>query len=294
MSLPNALKGDRWTEKTARAILPLLVQLAQRRQTITYGRLDLEIQDRGWGHHVHHAKYGWPAGAVGDAIAEMEQDWGKPIPPINALIVNGTTGLPSKGVDPYVERYVHEKYRKRKLTATERRSILENIVHPAIFDFDEWEELLRHMSLAPLAGKRGGKGRTVAPTRGGWSDEHESKYHKALRKYVAENPTVVGLPIGFRKGNLRHVFPSADKPDVMFDDGKTALAVEVKSRTSNEADLERGIYQSVKYKALLVAEQMATKRIPGGRAVLVVEAALPRRLRFLAELLRIPVVVHRL
>jgi hypothetical protein len=62
------------------------------------------------------------------------------------------------------------------------------------------------------------------------------------------------------------------------------LAVEVKSRRSNDLDLKRGIFQCVKYRAVLEAENKAGKIKSTVRACLVSERKLPNELARLAKL----------
>ena len=81
MPLPESLQGDIWTKITARVALPLLIWCAKNGKTITYGKLDQEIVDRGLGHHVMAVQYGYPAGAIGSALIETEEEWGEAIPP---------------------------------------------------------------------------------------------------------------------------------------------------------------------------------------------------------------------
>ena len=53
------------------------------------------------------------------------------------------------------------------------------------------------------------------------------------------------------------------------------LAIEVKSRDSEWSDLERGVYQCVKYRAVLAAQERQGRTV---RALLVIESELPREL----------------
>lgn len=99
MPCPESITGDRWTEVTARNALPILVWCAEHGRCITYGQLNAEIVNRQLGHHVHAAQYGYPAGAIGSALMELEERWGEPVPPLNAIVINGTTMLPGKGVN---------------------------------------------------------------------------------------------------------------------------------------------------------------------------------------------------
>ncbi|MCL6272362.1 hypothetical protein M3P05_20830, partial [Sansalvadorimonas sp. 2012CJ34-2] len=61
----------------------------------------------------------------------------------------------------------------------------------------------------------------------------------------------------------------------------------VKSHISNENDLNRGIFQCIKYQALLRAEQKALSQPPTARAYLVTESDLPAQLQNLADRLGI-------
>jgi len=45
--------------------------------------------------------------------------------------------------------------------------------------------------------------------------------------------------------------------------------VEVKTSKCSEDELQRGVYQAVKYRAVLRAEQKAIRHVPNGEAVLV-------------------------
>jgi hypothetical protein len=75
MAMPESLQGDRWTERTARKILPLVIWCAKNGATITYGQLDNAVVSRNWGHHVMAVQYGYPAGAIGSALIEIEKLW---------------------------------------------------------------------------------------------------------------------------------------------------------------------------------------------------------------------------
>lgn len=297
MSLPNALKGRTWTKKTARASLPLLIWCAKKGKTITYGKLDEEIVNRGLGHHVMAVQYGYPAGSIGSALIETEEEWGEPIPPLNALVVNAKNGLPGSGVNYYLERYYEPDKSVDKMSESEKRAVVEEI-HENIFAYKRWDDILNEYGLRPL--KHGIEeneadvGITAKPGRGGWSPEVESQRHKALKEYIAKNPQLVGLLKNNKEGQVEYLFASADKADIVFKTKGGFLGVEVKSAISNDADLNRGIFQAVKYQALLRAEQKALLLPPTARAVLVTERALPVPLQNLADVLGIDVFVNKL
>ncbi len=82
--------------------------------------------------------------------------------------------------------------------------------------------------------------------------------------------------------------------EIVFKNNYKYTAVEVKSIKSNDNDLNRGIFQCIKYQALLRAEQKALLIPPTARAILVTEKRLPTSLRNLADILGIKVMVCKI
>ena len=95
-------------------------------------------------------------------------------------------------------------------------------------------------------------------------------------------------------GQCRYALRSADELDVMFISDRTWLGVEVKSRVSdwNIADYERGIYQVVKYRAVLEAQARIDSpgAMPEIHVVLVLERELPTTYRALAAQLGVTII----
>lgn len=69
--------------------------------------------------------------------------------------------------------------------------------------------------------------------------------------------------------------------------GKQRLAVEVKTSRCSEDELQRGVYQAVKYRAVLRAEQKAIRHVPNGEAVLVCTRAPNAETRALIKRLQV-------
>ncbi|MCP4373472.1 MAG: hypothetical protein GY797_36025 [Deltaproteobacteria bacterium] len=296
MPLPKALQGERWTEKTARKVLPLIIWCAKNGRTITYGQLDREVVVRDWGHHVMSVVYGHPAGAIGDALIETEQECGQRIPPLNAIIVNATTGLPGKGVNDYLQRWIESDINVDNMSLDAKRAVVEDI-HAAIFSYEYWDDILAKYELEEITDGFSPEDMREdvisQPTRGGWSNEGESEEHKNLKDFIVNNPHIIGLEDDFPKGQTEYQFASSDKADIVFGNGRKLIGVEVKSVLSNDADLNRGIFQCVKYQALLRAEQKASNTPPTARAILVTENQLPISLQNLADILDIKVITYK-
>lgn len=292
MSIPKSLVGDGWTATTARHALPIVIAAAQHGRCVAYGEIDREIVKRKLGHHVLAVQYGYPAGAIGNAMIELGERWSENIPPLNAIIVNAKDGMPGGGVDFYLKRYFNSKKGARSYTTKQRRAIIEEI-HADVFAFKHWDRVLeacnaRKTSPPP---KKKTSSKVQLPVKGGWSNEPESEAHKRLKERVASNPELVGLPKCTAKGHVEYRFASADCADVVFKTANGFVGVEVKSKISNDADLTRGVFQAIKYQALLRAEQKSRQEPPTATAVLVSEQPLPEKLRNLAEILRIEIFV---
>jgi hypothetical protein len=83
---------------------------------------------------------------------------------------------------------------------------------------------------------------------------------------------------------------SGDTLDVFFRSGQDHIAVEIKSALSSNADIVRGMFQCVKYRSVLEAQQ-ATEKLPqSARAILVLESKLPKSLRAVKNILGVELV----
>jgi hypothetical protein len=111
-----------------------------------------------------------------------------------------------------------------------------------------------------------------------------------LKNYVAVHPEILGLPASVGRGEVEYILPSRDCLDVLFRHAHEAVCAEVKSAISDEADIVRGIFQCVKYSALLEAEQATRGDEPNARTVLILESHLPVRLIPMKNILGIEVI----
>ena len=116
-----------------------------------------------------------------------------------------------------------------------------------------------------------------------------SEPHKTLKQFVAQHPEIVGVAAG-KKGQIESPLLSGDCLDVSFVRRYSWIAVEVKSRTSNEADIARGIFQCVKYLAVMEAILIAKSQPVNARALLVLEGKLSPKLVSLKNKLGVEVI----
>ena len=106
----------------------------------------------------------------------------------------------------------------------------------------------------------------------------ESEDHKRLKVHVANHAAILGLRANVARGVNEYGLPSGDELDVLFRQGDEWIAVEVKSKISDDPDLVRGLFQCVKYQAVLEAFLISTNRAPNVRTVLVTSRQFPAEL----------------
>ncbi|HVW09896.1 MAG TPA: hypothetical protein VHC90_15010 [Bryobacteraceae bacterium] len=129
---------------------------------------------------------------------------------------------------------------------------------------------------------------TGESSRSSFGPGGESPQHKALKEYVATHPLSIGLPAEDYQPTFEEELPSGDRLDVSFM-GADWVAVEVKSRISTTADITRGMFQCVKYVAVMNAVQVCRGERQNARAILALQGTIPPELRSLRDQLRVDV-----
>jgi len=269
------LGGDKLYKKRARAALPLLVRQAAAAKPIFYSALAEELgmpNPRNLNHVL---------GSIGNAMVRLSKKWKTKVPPIQCLVVNKATGMPGEGIGWFL--ITKEDF--RKLPLRRRREIVQaQLQH--IYAYPHWDEVLDALELAPTETDFTTEVTKAANGVGGG----ESAAHKRLKEFVANNPHAIGLPKTTSAGTTEYRLPSGDFLDVSFKSKKAWVAVEVKSRVSDQADIVRGIFQCVKYQAVLDAVVLAESKTQNTNAILVLESKLPAHLLPLCNLLGVNVV----
>ena len=240
----------------ARAILPILVRQAVARQKISYGDLGKEL-------NLHHRVLRTPLGCIGDTLLELGEQWQEEIPPIQGLVVNQQTELPGNNVN----------FLRRKMDPWEKKAIVK-VELEKVSNYPKWSDVLEELGLSP-AEPLNSQRVPPADHRGGTA---ESDAHKRLKDYIARHPRAVGLNKSLAPGETECKLPSGDIPDVLFQGKRCHIAVEVKSHISDDADLRRGLFQCVKYRAILKACRSLEGGIYEVDVLLAIEGSLPKEL----------------
>lgn len=123
----------------------------------------------------------------------------------------------------------------------------------------------------------------------------EGPEHKKLKEYVCSHCAEV-LRDHFSdvenvEGKKERELRSGDRVDVTASNMSTVWHIEVKSKISSRSDIERGLYQCIKYKAVGKAMERTRPTPRKVKSVLVVGKAMPNQLKDLARKLRVRVIV---
>jgi hypothetical protein len=259
------IEGDSLYQERARCAFPLLVRQAEAGRPIFYGDLAEELG------MPNARNLNYPLGSIGHTLEKLSKAWKEKIPPLQSLVINRNTGVPGEGVGWFLRAWGDFA----DLPSRKRREVVAG-AHSIIFAYPRWREVLRAVALKPAPHKfsRAVREAAVLPPSGK-GQGGEGERHRALKLFVARCPSVIGLPGSTPTGRVESPLPSGDSLDVFFAHGSTWIAAEVKTALSPEADLIRGLFQCIKYRAVMEAMQAAEGRPRAARAILVLEARLP-------------------
>ena len=191
-------------------------------------------------------------GEIKDILDEVSQKYKKIIPPLNALVQSKSTKLPSDGFDYVIPNY-------SSLSEASKAGEVARINQTA-HEYN-WDWVLEALELKPakLFTDKEIKGLKKKSTAGHGGGEGEE--HKTLKQLIAKDPQKVGFKnVVFAENE--HSLLSGDSLDVYFElKNGNRVAVEVKPSTAPNEDVTRGIFQCVKYKAVMDA----TRAVDYGR-----------------------------
>ncbi len=268
---------DKLYLQRAKVAFPILVRQARAEKPIYYSDLAKEIG------MPNARNLNYVLGAVGNSIKELAKKSDKKIPLINFLVINKSDEIPGSGVEEFIEQKDFESLNK-----SQKRKVIDKILSD-IYLYKDWYWVLSELKLKPLETNFDQKLKKPKPYYGKGG---ESQQHKDFKNFIANNPKLFGLSsklIGISEYEL----PSMDLIDVVFKNKGEIIGIEVKSFISNSADIQRGLFQCVKYKALLEAKQIVNDLIPNSRVILALENKLPSNLIGVKNQLGIEVYEHK-
>lgn len=195
--------------------------------------------------------------------------------------------MPGAGATEYLKHFCDVRdisFNPEHFSVREKRAIIGYALEE-IFDFSHWGDVLRTCGLDEL--KKPHLPKRLHPRSGGWHTGPESEAHKTLKQQIAVTPAMVGVKTD-ENGVEEQILWSGDKVDVYF--ANAAVAVEVKAADAGFSEIHRGIFQCIKYKAVLRDQQVYDREIPTADCLLALGGVLPEELQGFAKLFKVRVV----
>ena len=228
------------TRQNVRLMLPVLIHWAKSGHNAhTYGDLIHAIGKSKFS-GIGHALY-----AVQVVLNNLSKKAGnKDIPTLNSLCKNAKTMLPSEGFE-----FVSPKY--NKLDEVGKRVFVEGLDSKAC-NYPHWDWVLDQLELKEATPFTVEQLEAIKNTCKNFGSG-EGEEHKAVKEFIRKHPESLGYS-DVVLAETEHILPSGDRLDVYFElsDG-THVAIEIKPSISPDQDITRGIFQCVKYHAVMEA-----------------------------------------
>ena len=268
MNIINSVIHTKRSQELVGQIIPILVCWAKYGLTNkTYGDL---IHALGY---TRYSGIGDQLGNVESVMRELRKMTGEDVPTLNALVKKN--GIPSDG---FV--FVYPNY--NGLTLSEKLVFVAGINEKAL-NYQKWDWVLDQLGLQPSKIITEQELEVISVHGGGG----EGKEHKAIKEFVYNNPESLGIN-GVNRKEREYPLPSGDRLDVYFETSDCRYAIEVKPSTSPDDDITRGIFQCVKYKAVMEAIRKIGYDKYAVKTLLVTASGLSERNKKLAEALNVP------
>ena len=256
-----------------------LISTAKERKTLTYGEAKRRLETECGFYTIVTTNMGYVAGTAMDEILKHDPT----APLLNVLLVRADTRLPGDGVNGYLcKRFLEANSGDIRNNPEFRKNIVQKAAQ-YVYAYTGWDDLYRQIF-----------GNNPDPTTIETTEERDGIFygrrgegdnHKRLRLWVKNNPGKLKNEYRKVKAETEVKLLSGDRVDVVYYAEKKTVAIEVKSRDSNWADLRRGIYQCIKYRAVLGA-QVLQQSIPV-HSLLVTEEELDGGLKQLAKNMKV-------
>ena len=255
-----------------------LIHAAKRRSSLTYGEAKRRLESEVDFDTIFSSMMGVPAGALMNRILHVRSD----CPLLNILLVRQGDGMPGDGAGSFMGEYLGRPrlgragYRDKH--PRQWRAACEEIATD-VYAFGEWDQVYREaFGHHPPAATppEGAENDGVSRARSG-----EGPNHKALRLWVRDNPGQIRRDYRHFDTDTEVLLDSADRVDVVYYGRTMTVVIEVKSVDSDDTDLRRGVFQCIKYRAVMEAMDIRSK--PQVVPVLVTQSPLPGDLAGLAR-----------
>lgn len=261
------------TDRKIKQMIPILVQWARESwdELHYYGEMAELI-------HANPQSVGSWLGLIYNKVIKPRFPYA---PALNALVCNRQTKLPGEGLDVVDPRYsTWDKEKQKKWVYNSNK---------AAHEYD-WNPVLKELGLNPINVISERKLSQYIHGTKQFGRGGEGVFHEKLKEYILRNPHSIGILDPILHSEVEFKLLSQDKIDVYFKTSNDIFALEVKSEISNDADIIRGIFQAVKYKSLLEAQNKISGDTRSIHSILVISRPLHEEGQRIAAILDVQII----
>jgi hypothetical protein len=257
-TLDAFLTSKEWSHEFARKSLPVLVARAEKYRDyldidvpeFTYGDLAMIVASKEHAHPIHYA-----LGSIGYALQDLQRSDGWKfgnIPPIELMVWTKGHGYP--GDDAFFFLGL-SKQEVKKMSSVMRKSLASTVLRE-ILNYPYWREVVAAFNLRPVTLSLPDVDEVKTYLRANGGREGESAEHKNLKYFIGRNLKLLNI-LGHYSVEYEECLMSGDRPDIILNNSQNSkrICIEVKSRISKDDDLIRGIFQCIKYRSILAAQE---------------------------------------
>jgi len=142
--LAQELSDNTWTGVTARLALPILIDTAVRQRTVTYSELHEAVVARGGKADIGKmTKYAFPLGRIASAMQRER------LPPLTSIVVKGSTGLPSWGIDVFIKEHLDLNRAERDALENDADYRREKVkqLWDEVYAYKDWPEVMDRLGV---------------------------------------------------------------------------------------------------------------------------------------------------
>lgn len=246
-----------------------LIATALDHTTMTYGAVKRRLESEEGFSTIFATRIGLVAGELMNRIQSVEPN----APLINVLVVNQSDNLPSKGAGSFMAtrfknprlnaRNYKQLYPAKWRTHFQRAAAEVYAYSPeawaGLYECVFGEQLPQQAIKSERDKRQAGNEDDFGAGAGKYGAGGEGEHHRALRLWVTDNPDKVGRGYARARTETEFSLDSGDRVDSVFHLPDHTIVIEVKSRISNEIDLRRGVFQCIKYRAVMTAMDVRTE-----------------------------------